>query len=418
MGLEPLEPAEISHCATRESARQVSGVRQNTAEFKGVLAGVGALGGVLAGLWSREAWGTWTYVDDDLLRPHNVIRHIAGDAFIGCSKAEAVLAEASSSFYPGYAPGAAIHARISDWSHPGLADVLAGAALLVDVTTTLEAPRDLSARDGVPRAASVFLTPSGMGSVMLLEDRARLVRLDALEAQYYRAILYQKWGEEHLAGHRGHLWVGAGCRDISLVMSHEVVQAHGATLARQLRLSSERDEAQIRVWSLDDGTGGISAHAVRVSRPLASQCGAWRIVWDEHLRERLFTRRASCLPSETGGILLGYHDLKLKTLHLVDALPAPSDSEADTTGFTRGVQGLREALERCARLTGHIVGYVGEWHSHPRGTGASPSRLDLALLAELADRMAQDGLPELMLIVGEVEVRLMLGENMPCAHHG
>ena len=56
-----------------------------------------------------------------------------------------------------------------------------------------------------------------------------------------------------------------------------------------------------------------------------------------------------------------------------------------------------------------MVGYVGEWHSHPPGHSAKPSNDDLHQLAILALRMAEDGLPVASLIVGEGEFRVMQG---------
>lgn len=405
-----IEPIGVAMCVTPKTARIASGVPSETELFHGVLAGVGALGSLLADLWAREGWGQWTFVDDDYVRPHNVVRHIARDEHVGCSKAEVVRDMTNATYFPGQLANAAFHAKLLEGSNEAIAEAIAAADLIVDATTTLEVPRDLSVLATYPRAASVFLTPSARGSVLLLEDRKQSVRLHALEAQYYRALLTDTWGADHLRGHAGELWVGAGCRDISAVISQELLQLHGATLARQLRALVEEDQAQMRVWELHDATGALAAHKLPVSKVIVEQQGEWRVVWDEYLREKLFEMRSRGLPNETGGILLGYFDHKLKILHLVDALSAPPDSDAAPDGFTRGQQGLKEAREEWLRRTAHIVDYVGDWHSHPRGATARPSILDVGLVAHLALIMAQDGLPVLMIIVSENEVKMTLGE--------
>jgi hypothetical protein len=64
--------------------------------------------------------------------------------------------------------------------------------------------------------------------------------------------------------------------------------------------------------------------------------------------------------------------------------------------------------EAAARTAG-IVGYVGEWHSHPRGHSANPSPDDLIQLAELSLGMHADGLPALQLIVGESDIQVLQG---------
>ena len=67
-------------------------------------------------------------------------------------------------------------------------------------------------------------------------------------------------------------------------------------------------------------------------------------------------------------------------MYIVDALPAPKDSQGDQKGFTRGVSGLEEDVQTASKLTVGIVGYVGEWHSHPSGATTYPSAQDTFLL--------------------------------------
>ena len=77
--------------------------------------------------------------------------------------------------------------------------------------------------------------------------------------------------------------------------------------------------------------------------------------------------------------------------------------------FERGVEGLKEAVQEAAQRTAGIVGYVGEWHSHPRGHTAAPSRDDFVQLVHLALGMSNDGLPAVQLIVGEGDMQVLQG---------
>ena len=72
---------------------------------------------------------------------------------------------------------------------------------------------------------------------------------------------------------------------------------------------------------------------------------------------------------------------------------------------------MKEALERCSALTANIVGYLGEWHSHPRFSSATPSVADAALLAYLADTLSKEEIPALMVIVGETSISISIGEG-------
>lgn len=403
-------PVDVKTAITKQFARNSSFVKSDSADFNGILAGVGALGSAIGELWAKEAWGRWTLIDPDYIKPHNIVRHAAKDCHIGHFKVDVVKYLMEENYQNGYYSTAVIPDSVTNDNNHFVKEAINDANFLVDATTTLEAPRDLSRKDDVPRLCSVFLTPSGCGSVLLLEDAARKVRLESLEAQYYRAIIEAGWGATHLAGHQGSLWVGAGCRDVSVVLSNEAVLLHAAMLARQVRLRRDQTESCMRVWNSDPGTGAIVAQEIPVYETVRMTRAAWQVIWDIGIQEKLRATRKARLPNETGGVVLGYIDQKLKTIYVVDVLPAPPDSDADPTGFTRGVDGLEASLQEVARRTANIVGYIGEWHSHPPSVSAKPSQTDRCLIKKLSEILAQDGLPALMLIVGEAEFSLSVRE--------
>ena len=72
---------------------------------------------------------------------------------------------------------------------------------ILDMSTSVSVARML-ARDteSTARRISLFLTPSGRDLVLLAEDKERGITLDALEMQYYRAVL----NDRRLSGHLDH----------------------------------------------------------------------------------------------------------------------------------------------------------------------------------------------------------------------
>lgn len=401
-----IEPIECIPPFTRKLARATSGITSEGPA--GILAGVGALGSALANVWHREGWGIWSYIDTDHLKPHNLSRHTAFEPAVGSYKVHAVESLCHTLYGPQEAFGKAIVADAGDFQNAEVFEVIRTSDLVVDATTTLEYPRDLSGHSEVKRAASVFLTPSGQGSVLLMEDTHRKIRLDALEAQYYRAILNHEWGTKHLVGNYGHLRVGGGCRDVSNVMSPELINVNAAILARQVRLKSEKPDAAICVWHSDQETGAVMAQAIKVAAPVLGSMGPWTIVIDEEVLARMRELRKAALPNETGGVLLGYFDMKLMRLYVVDSLPAPSDSKEERAGYIRGSEGVVEAVNAAQARTANIVSYIGEWHSHPPRASTFPSSDDMHLLSYLATSLQHDGLPALMLIVGDTEVSFLM----------
>jgi hypothetical protein len=353
-------------------------------------------------------------VDPDLIEPHNPIRHLARQGDVGRLKVDVVRELTAGTLGESCPDSNALPVKANADNEAALAAAIARASLLVDASTTLSVPRDWSERD-VPRTASVFLTPSGQASVLLLEDAARRVRAASLEAQYYRAILRSSWGTDHLTTEFAVRRTGAGCRDHSLVMSAESVLLHAALLSHRLRQLAEGNTASIGIWIVESESGAVTFHDVTVRDTRQLEYGKWKIYWDDGLDEHLRALRASSLPNETGGILLGVTDHKLRTIHLVDALRAPVDSASSSETFTRGREGVTQAREDCLARTARMVDYVGEWHSHPRGVSATPSGLDVELLAHLATALASDGIPSVMLIVGELDLSISLGSGIDAA---
>lgn len=377
---------------------------------KGVLIGAGALGSSLANLWARAGWGTWTIIDKDHVKPHNLTRHVALDWQIGAAKATvaSALAVAATGDITRFR---AIKADALATGNTELEAALTEACLVIDASTTLEYPRIASDKPKPARHMSVFVTPSGNSSVILAETADRSITLRTVESQYYRALIDNPWGQTHLAGNWGTFWSGASCRDISFKLSLAQVQGHAANLAQMVMRFAKADDARIAVWHRDTETGAVNAYTIPTYKESMYAIGDFSVYIDEGIEAELRAMRIACLPNETGGILLGYHDLSLKTIIIVKACPAPIDSVGTPISFVRGTYDVAEAVKSSAARTANIVGYVGEWHTHPRGHTANASRDDVVQLVGLTLSMVEDGLPALQLIVGESDINILIGQS-------
>ncbi len=411
----PIILMEVTQLPTKSELRDWSG--NSSLGPDGVLVGLGALGSELLQLWARTGWGQWTLVDNDYLRPHNLARHAGYSIHVGKYKvdiakelAEHIYSSASQVFRSDIC---------STWS-PKLALAMKNAELIVDATAGLPFSRRAGVDGDSKRIASLFLTPNGMGSVLMLEDKARSLPMHAIEAQYYRAIISSNWGEGHLASKTGVFRSGAGCRDKSFVMPHSRVMAHAAILAEQTQLLSAKDNAACRVWHHTKETGAVSMAEITLSPIIKRNTGNFTVIYDEGLVSKLRHFRQQGLAAgncETGGVLFGYVDFSLMIIMLVDASAAPADSIATGTGFIRGVVGVSEDCSRVTERTLNQVNYVGEWHSHPRGHSAKHSPTDLAQINLLAKTMMEEGLPVVTMVIGdpvrgaETEVMVGWGQN-------
>lgn len=87
----------------------------------------------------------------------------------------------------------------------------------------------------------------------------------------------------------------------------------------------------------------------------------------------------SALPRETGGILVGFRAnvqvVVTRALVVRDPYSTGHDYQLKTSA-------AKAELAQLRKLTPSVVGYVGDWHTHP--TNSPPSRIDITSLETVA----------------------------------
>lgn len=366
---------------------------------RALLVGAGAIGSHVALALTREGRHSWTLADGDWLRPHNLARHVLGQSQVGQPKARALamlLSDLSR------APATPI---VCDVLRPGdqaqaLEEGASGADVILDASASVAVSRRISDwGHSRARRVSAFFNPSGDAAVLLVEDAARAIRLDALEAQYYRLVLRDGTLSAHLAPPPEGFRYAGSCRAVSARILESRVSLLSGLAAGGIGAALSGEGADIRVWSCQpDGSIAIARTEAFPGR--RETLAGWTVLLDDGLAADIRRRREAALPSETGGVLVGTVDMQRRVVAVVDALGPPADSSGDQAAFTRGTEGLRDRLEAVARRTSGMVRYIGEWHSHPRGSQAMPSTLDIRQLLALRAELRREGLPATMLISG------------------
>lgn len=379
---------------TPETARLFNGASEFNPRLFAV--GAGAIGSQVIANSVRSGFTSWHVVDSDFLLPHNLVRHELPGYWIGHAKATALAVELNSLFTESVVGGevADVLKALPETSQAKFDE----AEAIVDLSASLAVSRCLAVdmRSTAPRC-SVFVSPTGRDLVLLGEDANRLHRLDSIEAQYYRAIVQNP----KLDGHLDKAKVHGSCRDITTVVSQELMGLHAAQGSRALRLWLEGKEALALVVRAKEGTLDLSTVKIELGTPvLVGQLGGWTIYSDGLLLEELRQQREAQLPNETGGVLLAHFDVQRRTAYVCHQIPAPPDSFQQPTVYIRGSAGLSQEYERVRSVSGKGLAYIGEWHSHPDGVSCSPSSVDLLAGAWLAQESRLTSLPGLMLIVG------------------
>ena len=405
-----LVSAEVHLKFGRGLATRLAG-RTHPDNRKVVLLGAGAMGSHLANCLVREGRFQWTIIDHDFVLPHNLARHIAQSNQVGWSKAE-VLSQYLNSTLSDDSHAEPVNRKLyTDGDQEEVvAEALKEADLIIDATASVAAAHALSSHSAAARRFSVFFNPSGEAAVLLAEPSGRALNLCDLEAQYLGLVLRTK----RLANHLGKpaetiAYIGA-CRAVTNRIPQSRVSVLSGLAAVGLSDAVDKTNAVISVWSLAPN-GRVTFDSVSPQPVSRYHAHGWIITIDVRFTKYLYSMRNARLPNETGGILFGLVDIPRKSIHLVDASPAPADSDERRSSFTRGKEGVQELIETAGQRTMEQIRYVGEWHSHPPYAVARPSSVDLDQIDWLSAVMRMDCMPALMLIVGDKEITPWLGKE-------
>lgn len=383
---------------------------------KAVAVGTGALGSQVVNNLVRAGFGQWTLVDEDVLLAHNLGRHVLEGFALGFPKAT-VLSEVLNATIDGeeVAQGIVANVLMPGENAELLHAVFLEAEVILDTSASVAVARYLCRdAEGDARRVSLFLNPSGSALTLLVEDPQRRFPLDVLEMQLYREIITNP-ELSGLLDSPGQLRTGNSCRDVSVQIPQDMVALHGGIGSNAFRKAVASDQATISIWRVNIPDYAVSAIHVEPKELIEEHIGEWTIYYDTGLRDQLADLRLGRLPKETGGVLIGAYDVERKIIYIVATVPSPPDSEEKPTSYIRGSKGLEQKVQEIYDATLGMLRYVGEWHSHPAGSGATPSSPDKLVLTWLSDLMDQEGLPGVMGIIGnDGELNFFLhGEAIP-----
>ena len=390
---------------SREGAAQLNGLPSRDSR-KIVAVGLGALGSQVFMNLIRAGYGEWTLIDEDFLLPHNLARHVLPGDFIGYPKSRS-MAELANHTIQGDSIADWIVADVlkpseSSETREKLQKAFSNAEIILDASASISVARQLVHDvDSSARRISIFINPQGTDVVILAEDEKRETTLDFLEMQYYRHIINEPHLESHLQRNSERIRYATSCRDVSSTISQDFVALQSAICSRAIHQVTSNEEALLSIWCTDGDQINVQRHSFPVKNPISYKKGEWTLCTDEGVMDKVYKARAEKLPNETGGVLVGTYDMQRKIVYVVDCLLSPPDSEEWPTVYIRGCQGLKAQIEKIKQITDGQLNYVGEWHSHPPHCSVKPSQLDRKVFGWLSEWMKADGLPPLMLIVGD-----------------
>lgn len=366
---------------TTSKAQMISGV---PVKFNGAaFIGCGALGSKVAMHFIRSGTKGLLFLDKDKLSPHNLVRHALLPESEGANKAVALMNAATSMF------------RNEETTDTIIGLPFSGRALLNGLLAVFK--KDLHWLFDFTASESFFQTlilpqkdfdhvricrgnisDHGNLGVLLFEGVGRNPRIDDLQvllfSSYKNSDLVSGWLRREFEHDESvHLLVGVGCNSETIILADDIVSSHAAYFSMVIRRQVEKSaftDGEIYLHQIDKDDPNITTRNLTISPLVVTQAvndSSWEIRIKAGIVEAMKSEMGLSMPNETGGIFIGTVNYKSKTIHVVDLIYAPPDSQTNCACFFRGIDGLPEKVKDVNIDSGNQLGYIGEWHSHPSG---------------------------------------------------
>lgn len=395
-------PLNVVQRFSTESARRSSGLT-DFIETGCVAIGAGALGSQVINNCVRMGLNDWVVIDSDFIMPHNLARHDASGWHVGQSKAEVMSHNIDTLF--GDRTTQALHEYYEIGTESeGMTQALTSERQIVDLSAALDVSRGLAERiDIIKPIVSYFANPAGTALVELKEGADRSTNLADVEMAYYWALYEMRELHDHLkVGDMVHI---GSCREPSVTIPQYKMAMFAAIASGRLVEQTQEKNGQFKIWTVsEDNTVGLSKKSVRV--PVRCNHDGCKVSIAPDVLATIEAARNEANHVEAGGIFLGGCDRKNKRIFISGAMTQPKDSKAGASYFERGGRGVEKMIMSAEERTMKHLTYVGEWHTHPKGSGNQPSNDDDKLLAWIAERRGLFVMPGIMLILGDNGFRL------------
>lgn len=273
------------------------------------------------------------------------------------------------------------------------------ASIIVDASTSVAVERSLAHenRQGKSRNCTIFLNPKGTDLVILFEDSEGKNRLDLLEMSYLRALLVTSSLSSHLDMSDMVRTNDFSCRSESSIINYDNVKILSAIASQQIKRCTSCNEAFVGIWHVDEIESTVTKTAPAVQAWETFEVNTIHVLLAKDLKEEISSILQSKGNCETGGCLLGCYDKDRKYIYVIYQINEPKDSKCSSCSFVRGCDGLADSIDEVRLKSDNQVRYLGEWHSHPKGT-SSPSTTDNEQFKVMSEQLRREDVPFVQMI--------------------
>lgn len=376
-----------------------------------MIIGNGAVGSKVSMSLARMGLGKQTIIDNDLILPHNFIRHSLTPDSIKIFGSKAI-AQANVINYM-YEEGIA-KAQSKNLIEL-TADEFKKENYIIDCTASNVALRFLEeANLGKSRLIRTEIALDGELGITFVEgiDRNPDI-MDMRVDLYYLSTSIKEIDRWLSRGSNDKLeyqdfQIGCGCSSDTMKIDDALISNHASIVPMRMK-NKFNNNGEIIINRIDENNlsnNYCKLITILPRRKFVNNDWTIRISEDKLSEMNLLV---SLSENETGGIFIGNIDKATKIIRIVDFY-IPEDNKGTPTGLVRGFKGIKQFLKSISKSTGNQITYAGEWHSHPHGE-IEMSSTDLHTLTELSTSLGILSIPAVMAIFNEKDVKINVLED-------
>lgn len=381
--------------------RQFSGTQFTTthsSDIRGIIqVGCGSLGSKIITHLARNGNDKIKLIDDKLLSPYNNARHSMYINDLLVNKTNAVeyslqqigLKEVTS--FPN-------NITEIEWLND-----IPDNEIIIDSTASNKVFNFLNIESFKARVIKTSLFNDASIGVIMIEGEQRKVKLIDLYAYlFYICILNEDFGKLLNQSNPKYQAIGQGCGSFTTICSDATISLYAASISNiiQDKITNTLEESGELYIGISNNNYNITWQNHLLSNieiiDYVDQYGEkWEVRLFEQVREKMYHSSLAREPKESGGVVIGHISMVLKTFVVVDVICDIKGSIYETYRYVNGTPPeLKKKIENTNKLSGHRITMLGTWHSHPNGSGPSPT--DYNTKKKMI--IGRDGVPTVCLI--------------------
>lgn len=398
---------------TTKLARTTSGWKREIGTCWIAVIGAGALGSKVTDSLVRAGLVKVLLIDNDHLAPHNLARHTLGGNSLGFCKAKK-LANYLNGLYPSESRIVVPYCENFMSLGSEFKEDLKKCRFIIDLSASKAVHKVLSnlRLEGNLNAPIVtaFMGIHGKATFLLMDGVTKEINAELLEAELISKHLEKNIVSEWLLSKEDTLEAGGGCRLVTTKVPDSMITSAAGWISQNIASlinSGQPWPAEGKIGIMEifevDGVWSPETTWFNVPKPRLVLSSKWKIWIPKRMAIEIEKKCNTDGDREVCGILVGRFNTQNKMAFVTNAWDAPEDSIVNGQSCQRGRKGLHVKLIDNLKATGGQEGYLGEWHSHPKGITQMSAR-DYATSKEMAKRLKEFGIPAILVITNGMDI--------------